>query len=169
MSAIDNPQPGRQAADYELVKPAESSPPPATGLNGGWWVVLAVLVVAGVVAAYIMLRGPKTTLPARDRQISASGPVSKPVRPLGGVPEAVDVPPLDQTDPLVRSLVAALSSHPRVADWLATNGLIRNFAVVVINIAEGSTPAVHLRVFRPSAPFAVIERGGDLYIESAQL
>jgi hypothetical protein len=128
------------------------------------WVAVAVLLVAAAIAAYIVLRGGTTT-PTRDVQVGGTAPRSTPARPLGGVPEAVDVPPLDQTDPLVRSLVAGLSSHPRVADWLATNGLIRNFAVVVINIAEGSTPAVHLRVFRPAATFAVVQHADGLYID----
>ena len=125
---------------------------------------VAVLLAAAAIAAYIVLRGGSTT-PTRDVQVGGAAPRSTPARPLGGVPEALDVPPLDETDPLVRSLVAGLSSHPRVTDWLATNGLIRNFAVVVINIAEGSTPAVHLRVFRPAAPFAVVQHADGLYID----
>ena len=142
----------RQADDYELVRPEEPQPPPPSRRNVGLWVAVAVLLAAAAIAAYIVLRGGSTT-PTREAQVGGgAAPRSTPARPLGGVPEALDVPPLDETDPLVRSLVAGLSSHPRVADWLATNGLIRNFAVVVINIAEGSTPAVHLRVFRPSAP-----------------
>jgi hypothetical protein len=154
----------RQAADYELVKREEPAPPPPSRRNVGLWAAVAVLLAAAAVAAYIMLRGGRTT-PARDAPIGGVAPVSPPVRPLGGVPEAIDVPPLAETDPLVRSLVAGLSSHPRVADWLATNGLIRNFAVVVINIAEGATPAVHLRVFRPPAPFTVVEDADGLYID----
>jgi Protein of unknown function (DUF3014) len=160
-----NPHPGHnRAADYELVKPEEPAPPPAARWNIGWWVAVAVLLAAAVVAAYIVWRGAHTT-PARPTQVSGAAPVSRPIQPLGGVPERVDVPPLDETDPLVRALVAGLSSHPRVADWLATNGLIRNFTVAVINIAEGSTPAVHLRVFRPAAPFSVVERSDGVYID----
>ena len=108
---------------------------------------------------------PEAQRTARDGQVSGRGPVSTPVRPLGGVPEAVDVPPLDETDPLVRSLVAGLSSHPRVADWLATNGLIRNFRRRCHQHRgrehAGRAPA---RV-SPAAPFAVVERGDGLYID----
>ena len=39
--------------------------------------------------------------------------------------------------------------------WLPTTGLIRNFTVVVANIAEGPTPAKHVKVLRPAAPFRV--------------
>jgi hypothetical protein len=79
----------------------------------------------------------------------------------------VTVPPLDESDPVVRTLVEQLSSHPAVAAWLATGGLVRNFTVVVTNIAEGATPAVHLRVFRPQATLSVIKRGDGLYIDPA--
>jgi hypothetical protein len=39
--------------------------------------------------------------------------------------------------------------------WLPTNGLIRNFTVVVTNIAEGPTPAKQLKVLKPAAPFRI--------------
>src|SRR5690606_28875563 len=73
----------------------------------------------------------------------------------------IEVPPLDESDPVVRQLVEMVSSHPRVMAWLATDGLIRNFAVVVENIASGQAPSAHLGVLRPTAPFSVIEQGED--------
>ena len=75
---------------------------------------------------------------------------------------SITVPPLDETDALVRTLVRALSSHPQVVAWLATDDRIRNFTLVVTNIAEGKTPARALRTLRPSSPFRVTERSGDL-------
>ena len=78
---------------------------------------------------------------------------------------SLTVPPLDETDDLVRTLVRALSSHPGVAAWLATEGRIRNFTVVVTNIAEGKAPAALLRMLRPSSPFRVVERNDDLYLD----
>jgi hypothetical protein len=59
----------------------------------------------------------------------------------------------------VRQLVARLSSHPAVAAWLATDGLIRNFTVVTFNISIGRTPARLLPRLRPSEPF--LTRGPD--------
>ena len=88
------------------------------------------------------------------------------VRPLGGAAAAIVVPPLEQSDGVVADLVRKLSSHPGVAAWLTTNGLIRNFAVVVSSIADGRTPAKFLQPLRPRAPFRVIEREGDIYVDS---
>ena len=62
-------------------------------------------------------------------------------------------------------IVKPITSHPRVAAWLAPEGLIRNFVVVVSIVGEGRTPAGQLRVLRPSACFRVVERGGDPYID----
>jgi Protein of unknown function (DUF3014) len=63
------------------------------------------------------------------------------------------LPPLDETDALVRQLVAALSSHPVVAAWLTTDRLIVNFVVVTGRIAEGKTPVAELKAIGPVPPF----------------
>jgi hypothetical protein len=52
-----------------------------------------------------------------------------------------------------------------VAAWLTTDGLIRNFAVVVENIANGQSPGVHLEMLRPTTPFSRSERGESLVID----
>src|SRR6185295_18308447 len=75
--------------------------------------------------------------------------------------EKIALPPLGETDPLVRDLVVKLSSHPTVLAWLATNGLIENFAVVTLNVSEGRTPVTHLRALAPTARFRV-RTAGDL-------
>jgi Protein of unknown function (DUF3014) len=67
--------------------------------------------------------------------------------------EVAPLPPLDETDALVRQLVAALSSHPVVAAWLTTDRLIVNFVVVTGRIAEGKTPVAELKAVGPVPPF----------------
>jgi hypothetical protein len=150
--------------DYELQKPPDGPPRQAPpGRPVGLWVAVAGLVAATAIAAYIAFGGRQEPVPETPAAESA-GP-SQPVQPLGGDAAPVDVPPLDQSDPLVRELVGQLSSHPRLAAWLATDGLIRNFTVAVTNIAEGKTPAGHLAALRPSSTFQVVEKGGDLYVD----
>ena len=85
--------------------------------------------------------------------------------PLGGKGDPITLPPLDQSDTLVRTLVQALTESPAVMSWLPTNGLIRNFTVVVSNIAEGPTPAKHVKVLRPAAPFRIISRDGSTFVD----
>src|SRR5687767_14500998 len=118
------------------------------------WIAAAAVVLVFAIAAYFLL-GRSTPDPTPAGETSTSVPVAPPA-PLGGSGDPI-AEPLDQSDAIVRNLVAALSSHPRVAAWLTTNGLIRNFVVVVENVSTGATPAGHLRVLRPTGPFRVIE------------
>jgi hypothetical protein len=148
-----------EVQDYELYPP-EEPPPQAPPRRVGLWLAAAVGVVAIAIAAYMAFRSRQSSAPA----IAAPERVEA-ARPLGGDPAPVVLPPLDETDALVRQLLRQLTSHPQVAAWLATDGLIRNFTVVVTNVAEGKTPAGHLRVLRPSESFQVVERDGDRVID----
>ena len=131
----------------------------------GLWITAVLLVAAAAVVAYVAfgMRFDSTTRPiatpptARDRGL--------PPRPLGGESDISRLPALGETDALVRRLVQALSQSPAVAAWLSTDGLVRNFTVVVVNVAEGATPAKHLAVLRPPLAFHVIERDGGSYVD----
>jgi hypothetical protein len=152
--------------DRELLKTAgEPREPSSPRRQAGLWIIAGLLVVAAIVATYVVFRGGPT--PERTTTADAPSPVKaqQPVLPLGGDAMSIAVPPLDETDDLVRKLVRALSSHPHVVAWLATEGRIRNFTVVVTNIAEGKTPAALRRTLRPASPFRVVERSDDLYLD----
>jgi hypothetical protein len=86
-------------------------------------------------------------------------------RPLGAPADAIPLPPLDETDAVVRQLVAALSSNPTVAAWLATDDLLRGFTVAVDNIADGVTPARRLNALRPAGAFRVIDADDDVSVD----
>ena len=51
--------------------------------------------------------------------------------------------------------------------WLTTNGLIRNFTLVVTNIAGGQTATKFLTMLRPKGSFAVVTNNGKTYIDPA--
>jgi hypothetical protein len=70
-----------------------------------------------------------------------------------------ELPPLDESDSIVRELVARLSSHPQLARWLVTDDLVRLVAGVVGNVAWGEDPRPHVPFLRPSAPFRVRQAG----------
>ena len=151
--------------DYELLQPAGQPPDlPPPRRPWGLWLAVAGLIVAPAIAAYVAFGGGTTSAPVTTEPEVVEAP-QQPVQPLGGDAAPIVLPPLDQTDPVVRDLLTQVTSHPRVAAWLATEGLIRNFVVVVSIVAEGRTPAGQLRVLRPSAGFHVVERGGDLYLD----
>jgi hypothetical protein len=141
-------------ADVELQSPGSLPPLPAARepRSRAPWVVAAAFVIVAVGVAWFFVasrQAERAAAPPADARAVAetSAPVAAPPR--------VDLPPLAETDALVRKLVAALSAHPLVTRWLATDGLIRNFVVVVENIAHGASPSRHLTALRPAGSFRV--------------
>jgi hypothetical protein len=116
--------------------------------------LFAVLVMVVSAAAYIVYSGRRPTPPAvaGPKSVANLTSVERPIA-LGGQPEEIAVPALDESDSVVRELVRKLSADPAVIAWLTSKSLIRTFTVVVVNIADGASPAKHLAVLRPASPF----------------
>jgi hypothetical protein len=129
----------------------------------GPWIAVALLIA--VIGAGIYFFFGRRPAADHGTPTAAASPSEAPRQPLGGPAESITVPPLDESDPVVRTLVRALSEHPTVTAWLATKGLIRNFAVVVANIADGASPARHLATVRPSGSFRVTHRPDVVVID----
>lgn len=153
--------------DYEFHRtPSESCPPTLSRSRPiGLWVAVAFLIAAAGAAAYVAFvwRPSPAAKPAATSASAAA--TTEPPTSLGGKGEPITIPPLDASDPLVRALVRALSDNPAVTAWLTTNGLIRNFTVVVANVADGATPAKHLTVLRPSSAFRIVESDGTPFVD----
>lgn len=145
---------------------APEAPPPRRPRS--WAPAAAAAVIVAILASagyWYFGRGTAPALPA-PAEVGGNQSGAAP-EPLGAIADPVDVPPLDMSDAVVRELVSGLSTHPRIAAWLATDGLIRNFTVVVENIANNQSPAGHLQVLRPAGPFRQQERGEQLIIDPA--
>lgn len=85
-----------------------------------------------------------------------------------GEPElSIEVPELDESDPVLRSLLARLSDHPEWARWLVPDDLVRRFVTAVVNVADGGSPASHLDFLEPSDSFRVRQAGERLVIHPA--
>ena len=153
--------PGPWDDSFEQTGVETETPFPPKRAAGPWMAAaVAAAVVAGL-AGYLYFRGDST---AEDAAAAAKpAAVAKPAAPAGSAP--VDLPPLDQSDAFVRDLVGKLSSHPQVAAWLTTEGLIRNFVVVVTNLAEGKTPARQLRPLKPLGSFTVVGAGAAMQVD----
>lgn len=144
--------------DLRLDKPAAELPPPEPRGPGLRVMVMVVVAIVLVIAGYLAVRRrPAAPAPTPSAQQAGGPSAVPPARERG---ENIPLPPLDETDPLVRDLVGRLSSHPKVVAWLSTKQLIRNFAVVVVNVADGHTPAKHLRTLAPGAPFSASTDSG---------
>jgi hypothetical protein len=132
------------------------------------WLIAGVLLLVLSVGAlwFFVLRGRMA--PASKTVAETSVDLPRPSARHAAEPaEAIDVPPLDESDGVVRTLVERLSSHPAVAAWLTTKGLIRNLTVVIANIADGETPATHLAPLRPQGSFSTRTSGGLTWIDPA--
>ncbi len=140
------------------------SPEPS---RSGWRVAIAAVVLAGLAVSAYFLWWRRAQPPAKDVRMQTEQTVAQSAAPKA-VAEPGDnivLPPLEQTDALVRELVAKLSSHPTVAAWLATDQLLRNFTVVVSSIATGRTPSKQLTRLKPTAPFEVRHQGSSIEID----
>jgi hypothetical protein len=153
--------------DYELQTPEPPASPVRPTRSAAPWIAAAVVMVAAGAAFWFFFRSAPEPQQAAS-EAPASAPAAPPptaARSLCTSAEAAVLPPLDESDATVGKLVRALSSHPRVTVWLATKGLIRNFTVVVENIASGQTPARHLQALRLSGPFRVIDSRDALLVD----
>jgi hypothetical protein len=117
---------------------------------------LAVVVIAAVAAAagyhYWKGRAPQAVAPG----ISAPAP-APPSEP------AIPLPPLEQSDALVRSQANQLS--PRLATMLTSDNLLRRLAAAVDIVANGDSPRESLAFLKPRGKFAVVAKQGRLYID----
>ena len=114
--------------------------------NGPRNVVFAAVIVVALIALGVigyLTFGRRAAPTAAPRQAAAPAPT---LPKAADDVERIDLPPLDASDALVRQRIGLLSSNRLVSAWLATNGLVRNFTVVVENISHGVNP----RRFRPS-------------------
>ena len=153
-----------QPADIELGEspsPTFGPPPPDRQARPPVWIWagLVVLLLALGAAYWFIWRGT-------GEQPVTQKPVAKPVA-KSEPDEQITLPPLDQTDPIVRQLVGQLSSHPTVAAWLTTDGLLLNFALVTTKIANGETPVVELKAVGPVARFRPRTAGDRTFIDRA--
>ncbi len=68
---------------------------------------------------------------------------------------------LDKSDGIVRDLARELSTHPKLARWLMSGGLVRRFVAAVDNVANGMSPRPQMDFFSPKGEFQTVKRGRD--------
>ena len=141
--------------------------------NIGWWFAALTLVALGL-GAYVLF--PRRQAPPTPLAHEAVPPVQEPgasVAPANPEPPPVPpeslpgttLPPLAESDGVLRELARGLSPHPAWSRWLSGQGLIERFVAVVDNVAEGVSPRPHLLFLAPDARFQVVTRNGRQYID----
>jgi hypothetical protein len=124
-----------------------------------WIVLILLFVISAAVVGYVVYQRQRAKTPqavAAPVSAPAPAPAAKPTTGPLVQAENIPLPPLAETDALVRQLLVKLSSHPKVLAWLATNGLIENFTVATLNISDGKSPAIQFwRNLAPQGRFTV--------------
>jgi hypothetical protein len=153
--------------DVDLDRPYEDPYIPAREPRNFGWLIGTLLVLAlGAGAGYIIVKqraAPAPVAGAAPQRALDQAPAATQAPAVVG--EAVTLPPLGETDSIVREMVARLSSHAAVAAWLATKGLIANFAVVTLNVAEGQMPTQHIRALAPRGRFQTKGSGAAMTVD----
>lgn len=150
--------------DLQLDKPAEPSLEPPRRYPWAW-IAFGILLVLCAVGYFVFGRGDSSD---RVRVTGVSPVPAKPEktpRALGEGAAVIDLPPLSQSDAIVRQLARELSSHPALMSWLARDDVLRGFAAAVNSVAAGRSAAAQARQLAPTGPFAVAERQGTLFID----
>ena len=153
--------------DYEFQAP--DGPRKGSGGRGGGpsisrGTLIGGVVVLVVIAAAVYVYFMSASAPSQGAQ-PAKTPAAQTPKTAADDFEHIDLPPLDDSDALVRQRIGILSSDRLVARWLGTKGLIRNFVVVIENISHGMNPSRHLQVLKPAGPFRVMTRGSQVVID----
>jgi len=128
-------------------------PPEVSTSSPTRWVVVGALAVAvvAVLALWWMSRArPGPVLPAPTSATEVAVGSNRPKR------QPMELPALESSDDLLRRLVSVLSRHPLLARLLATDELVVNSTLAVEQLGNGRTPAVPLKVLRPSARMAIV-------------
>ena len=152
-------------ADHQLYKSEETPPPSNADKRTRTWLIIVVAVIFLGIAGYAVRSCQQGSNSTQGETPSPPVLMEEPSGPLGGVPDPIILPELDRSDAFVRKLLGDLSSHPSLSKWLITDNLIRQFVVVVANIAEGITPAPHLSYLRPSEKFSIVKDGRSLQLD----
>jgi Protein of unknown function (DUF3014) len=140
--------------------------PPPRRSRGTWvWIALLRAVLGGGFYYYLQRRSAPAPATAAPAATKGTPPPAAAPRALGTTAEPIELPPLNDTDPIVRERVGAVSSDPTIARWLATSELLRSITRVVQAIAEDRGVAGHVQVLRPTQPFSAQHSGGRVTID----
>lgn len=148
--------------DLELDRDGEASSPPPLPEERNWspWLIAAAVVIA--IAAGALVRWWTMPRPAE--------PAATPTPPQAAAAPAeapVTLPPLEEMDPYLRTLLGALTVRPELAAWLATDDLIHQMAWTIDRISRGASPASELKVLAPPAEFTTARAGRVRRVDEA--
>lgn len=133
--------------------------PPRRLRPGEWIAVVLALAVLGA-AGWLLLRQKPPAAPAEAPPPPAAQAPAAPAEPAPAPEPAAG--PED-----ARALLERASADPDLRRWLGEGDLVRLWAVVTDNLAEGVSPREALPFLAPPGKFSVEEAGGGKVIAPA--
>jgi hypothetical protein len=82
-----------------------------------------------------------------------------------GIP--LNLPPLDESDDLVRRRAGAFSADASFVEWLKLESLIPRLASAMSRVAQGGVPRDIFAAFGPRGKFAVYKKDGKTFVDPA--
>lgn len=116
-----------------------------------------LLIVALLVAAGAVIGARSLLKPAPGLSSPAWAPAALPS----------DLPPLEESDALVRLRASALSPEPAFREWLKLEALIPRLASAMSRIAQGTVPREIFAAFAPRGKFSVARKEGKAFADPA--
>jgi hypothetical protein len=137
--------------------PSLPPPPPDPPPSPTRWVIVGagVVIVGALLTLWWMGRAQLDTT-----SLAPTGPTEGQMASRRPQQQLRELPPLGQSDPLIRELAATLSRHPLLARLAATPSVVRSIVLAVVQIGDGKTPA---------KPLAVLEPPGDLTMSGTRI
>ena len=155
-----------QLGDYQIKTP---SPATGEGLPKERIAIAVVAVLVLAIGGYWFFGGDEAPPPvetvADTPPPAVSTPPPAPPPPEPDPEPDPEIPALDASDDFVRALVAELSSHPALASWLVSEGMVRRFVSVVDSVANGENPSQQISFMRPSRRFSTTGSPEALFVD----
>lgn len=132
--------------------PLMTEPPPSSSPTR--WVVVGagVVIVGALLTLWWMGRAQLDTT-----SLAPTGPTEVQLASRRPKQQPLELPPLSESDSLMRELAATLSRHPLLARLAATKGAVRAIVLAVVQIGDGRTPAKALVSLQPVERLALAE------------
>ena len=137
-----------------------------------WW--SAGIVIAGAIAIGVYYRyyspvpaTPPAQHPAAPQQAAPPAPAIQHPIPPTAEQQQKPLPPLDESDPVVRDSLIGLLGKPAVAKYVVPHQVIRDFVVTVDNLPRKKV-AAELRPLQPTGGDTAVDTQGSATMLSQQ-
>ena len=147
--------------------PLERTPSTSLGRGPGSGPPLLPILIGG--GLLVLLLGGGAWWMSREAKPANVTPaaVTATEAPITAPPPPAPLPPLDRMDPLMRSLLSALSARPELARWLATDNLVQQLAAAIDKASQGKSSSREFKAIAPTGPFVISRVSGRRIVDPA--